>query len=148
MTNIELICTGCKGKMFHVTLTTKGYLNECWRCGVEILFARALDLPSAKETLHRMDEAVASAKEIVEDNKWHVVITDLDAGGDHDRSGHGMTFLEAMQWMCKWYETHEGLDMSLDQYTTFDMERHPFTGARHMDIHVHQSDLLATLWQD
>ena len=134
MTQIELICTGCKGKMFHVTLTTKGYLNECWRCGVEILFKRELHLPSAKE--------------IVEDNKWHVVITDLEAGGDHDRSGVGMTFLEAMQWMCKWYETNEGLDMSLDQYTTFDMELHPFTGAKHMDIHIHKSDLLATLGQD
>jgi len=158
MTSINLECPKCKCKMWHITIKDDGYHNECWKCGHVVQFSANLSVSGKKEEGFLDLPALTNPA-----STWHVVITDLIAGGDHDSSPHGLTLGKAIEWMQRWFfENLGGMQMhGVNSVNHIDLhwssvQEHPFTSKRYVDATcqnegIHQQEfgnLLATLWED
>jgi hypothetical protein len=154
MTSINLECPKCKCKMWHITIKDDGYHNECWKCGHVVQFSANLSVSGKKEEGFLDLPALTNPA-----STWHVVITDLIAGGDHDSSPHGLTLGKAIEWMQRWFfERSYGVSSveKIDLHWS-PVQEHPFTSKRYVDgmcqnegtaPHDEFGNLLATLWED
>jgi len=149
-----LECPKCKCKMWHITIKDDGYHNECWKCGHVVRFSANLSVSGKKEEGFLDLPALTNPA-----STWHVVITDLVEGGDHDASAHGLGLGEAIEWMQRWFFERSFGVFSVEDIDLHwsSVQEHPFTSKRYIDATCQDEgtapkdefgNLLATLWED
>ena len=151
---INVVCPSCSCKMWHVSLKNDGYHLECWKCGDEVHFGAELSVGGERKQNGSLDLPALTNPA----STWHVVITDLVAGGDYDSSAHGLTLGRAIEWMQRWFfeRSHGVLSVEDIEIHWSSVQEHPFTSKRYVDAMcqnegIHQQEfgnLLATLWED
>ena len=164
-------CPACGGEQFHATISRHGYTLECCSideeggmCGETITFTqpRSIHPGQCPICLHAEGYAVHDSDE----RKYHAVITDLNEGGDHERSGNGLTYCEAMRFISDWFGENIPRIKRLNYVPQYEVasDTHPFTGKAFYDVWPHwanrepiedtayphkvASEYLGTIWED
>lgn len=167
---VFISCPSCGGEQFHVTLTRHGYTLECCSsgadgmCGEErrISMSCSIHPGQCPVCLHEEGHVVHDDKE----REYHAVITDLNEGGDHERSNHGLTYCEAMKFVSDWFGENIPRIKQLDHVPQYDVveQVHPFSKKAYFDVWPHwagremiedtayphkvASEFLGTIWED
>jgi hypothetical protein len=168
---IFVACPICGGEQFHMTISRHGYTLECCSltdegdmCGHEIRFGGPLNMHSGQcpVSLHQEGHDVLES----DVKGYHAVISDLNEGGDADRSAHGLTYREAMTFISNWFEANIPEITNLAHVPQYMVGKgsHPFTNKAYYDVwpdwagrepiedtaypHKVASEHIGTIWED
>lgn len=174
---IFISCPSCGGEQFHFTLSRHGYTLECCSvdeggmCGekIHISMPRSIHPGQCPVCLHEAHEGRRGKAHPVHDSderKYHAVITDLNEGGDHERSNHGLTYCEAMKFISDWFGENIPRIKQLTHVPQYEVlqQVHPYSKKVFFDVWPHwagremiedtayphkvASEYLGTIWED
>jgi hypothetical protein len=141
--------------MWHVSIDNDGYHNECWRCGNFVHFGAELSVDKpAKNAFLEFNNWNTIELDLItlqeQSSTWHMVITDLDAGGDHDNSPHGMELHDALAYGMNWFSnnTKDSVLLASD-FIWSSIKEHHFSGKKYVDFYCDSMEnFIATLWEE